>query len=156
MREGLRSFRPLEHRLEPCGPIDGVTFVNDSKATNVDATLKALSAYPHGRAVFLLGGHDKGTDLGELVEAAQDTCRAVVCFGAAGERFMKAFEGSALEHIQAAHMEDALDAAIAIAQPGDTVVLSPACSSFDEFDSFEHRGRVFKHLVAFRAQRAQR
>lgn len=156
VREGLRSFRPLEHRLEPCGQIDGVTFVNDSKATNVDATLKALSAYPHGRAVFLLGGHDKGTDLGELVEAAQDTCRAVVCFGAAGERFMKAFEGSALEHIQAAHMEDALDAAIAIAQPGDTVVLSPACSSFDEFDSFEHRGRVFKHLVAFRAQRAQR
>lgn len=154
-REGLRSFKPLEHRLEPCGQIDSVTFVNDSKATNVDATLKALSAYPKGKAVFLLGGHDKGTDLTDLVKAAEATCKAVVCFGAAGERFMQAFEGSALAHTQAAHMEDALDEAMSIAQPGDTVVLSPACSSFDEFDSFEHRGRVFKHLVAFRAKRAQ-
>ncbi|WP_294438297.1 UDP-N-acetylmuramoyl-L-alanine--D-glutamate ligase [uncultured Slackia sp.] len=156
VREGLRSFRPLEHRLEPCGQIDGVNFVNDSKATNVDATLKALSAYPKGRAVFLLGGHDKGTELDDLVKAAEETCRAVVCFGAAGERFMKAFEGSSLTHVQTAHMEDALDEAISIAQPGDSVVLSPACASFDEFDSFEHRGRVFKHLVAFRAQRAER
>ena len=154
VREGLRTFKPLEHRLEPCGRIGDVTFVNDSKATNVDATLKALSAFPRGKAVFLLGGHDKGTDLSDLVKAAEDTCRSVVCFGAAGERFMKAFDGSSLEHVQAAHMEDALDVAIGMAQPGDAVVLSPACSSFDEFDSFEHRGRVFKHLVAFRTQRA--
>ncbi len=153
--EGLRSFMPLEHRLEPCGTIGGVAFVNDSKATNVDATLKALSAFPVGRAVFLLGGHDKGTSLDELARAAQERCRAVVCFGAAGERFMEALKGSALPHVQATHMEDALDAALELAQPGDAVVLSPACSSFDEFDSFEHRGRVFKHLVAFRAQRAE-
>ena len=153
--EGLRTFKPLEHRLEPCGQIYGVNFVNDSKATNVDATLKALSAFPAGKTVFLLGGHDKGTNLDELAQAAQSTCRAVVCFGASGDRFMKAFDDTSLLHVQAAHMEDALDEAIRIAQPGDSIVLSPACSSFDEFDSFEHRGRVFKHLVAFRAQRAE-
>lgn len=155
IREGLRTFLPLEHRLEPCGHIGGVSFVNDSKATNVDATLKALSAYPAGKAIFLLGGHDKGTDLGELVTAVEDACRAVVCFGAAGGRFMEAFSDSALPHVQAAHMEDALDEAMAIASEGDTIVLSPACSSFDEFDSFEHRGKVFKQLVAFRAQRVE-
>lgn len=155
VREGLRTFKPLEHRLEPCGRIAGVSFVNDSKATNVDATLKALSAYPKGKAIFLLGGHDKGTDLSELVTAAQETCRAVVCFGAAGGRFMEAFDASRLLHVQAAHMEDALDEAISIADEGDVIVLSPACSSFDEFDSFEHRGKVFKQLVAFRSQRAE-
>ncbi len=155
VREALCTFKPLEHRLEPCGQIGGVKFVNDSKATNVDATLKALSAFPAGKAVFLLGGHDKGTSLDELARAARERCRAVICFGASGERFMKAFDGSALLHVRVAYMEDALDEAMRIAQPGDSVVLSPACSSFDEFDSFEHRGRVFKHLVAFRAQRVE-
>lgn len=153
--EGLRTFKPLEHRLEPCGQICGVNFVNDSKATNVDATLKALSAFPAGKAIFLLGGHDKGTSLDELAQAAQSTCRAVVCFGASRDRFMKAFDRTSLLHVQATHMEDALDEAMRIAQPGDSIVLSPACSSFDEFDSFEHRGRVFKHLVAFRAKRTK-
>lgn len=152
-REALRTFSPLEHRLEPCGEIGGVKFVNDSKATNVDATLKALSAFPKGKAVFLLGGHDKGTELAPLVEAARGTCRGVVCFGAAGERFAQAFGEGAMPCLRAAHMEDALDAALSIAEPGDCVVLSPACASFDEFDSFEHRGRVFKRLVAFRSQR---
>lgn len=154
VREGLTSFKPLEHRLEPCGTLQGVSFVNDSKATNVDATCKALSAFAPGKAIFLLGGHDKGTDLSELVSEAEGVCKAVVCFGAAGERFMEAFADSSLPHVQADHMEDALDAAIGLAVEGDSVVLSPACASFDEFDSFEHRGRVFKHLVEFRAQQA--
>lgn len=154
VRWGLQTFAPLEHRLEPCGEIAGVAFVNDSKATNVDATLKALSAFPQGRAIVLLGGHDKGTDLSELVAACEQDCKAVVCFGAAAARFAEAFEGSALPCEERGHMEDALDAAIALASEGDYVVLSPACASFDEFDSFEHRGKVFKHLVEFRAQRA--
>ncbi|MDO4590945.1 MAG: UDP-N-acetylmuramoyl-L-alanine--D-glutamate ligase [Slackia sp.] len=157
VRRALRSFEPLEHRLEPCGIIDGVSFFNDSKATNVDATCKALSAFAPDTAVFLLGGHDKGTDLDALVADASRVCRAVVCFGAAGERFERAFAAvhDAVEVVRAAHMEDALDAAMALAHPGDSVVLSPACASFDEFDSFEHRGRVFKQLVAFRAQSAR-
>lgn len=155
VRRGLRTFKPLEHRLEPCGDIAGVTFFNDSKATNVDATLKALSAFAPGKAIFLLGGHDKGTELDELVTEAARICRGVVCFGAAGERFAKAFEAAQadVEVVRADHMEDALDAAIDMVCPGDAVVLSPACASFDEFESFEHRGRVFKQLVAFRAQR---
>ena len=158
VREGLRTFEPLEHRLEPCGSIGGVSFVNDSKATNVDATLKALSAFRPGTAVFLLGGHDKGTDLSELVAEASAVCKAVVCFGAAGPRFYEAFEdaSSPVRRELVEHMEDALDAAIAIAEPGDEVVLSPACSSFDEFESFEHRGKVFKLLVAFRAEQARK
>ena len=152
VREALRAFAPLEHRLEPCGSIDGVACFNDSKATNVDATLKALESFPASKPVFLLGGHDKGTDLAPLVESASRHCSAVVCFGAAADRFMDAFDGSTVEHVMAQHMEDALDAALSMARPGGTIVLSPACASFDEFDSFEHRGRVFKHLVEFRAQ----
>lgn len=151
VREGLCTFEPLEHRLEPCGEISGVKFVNDSKATNVDATLKALSAFTPRTAIFLLGGNDKGTDLSELVAACDASCKAVVCFGAAGERFYEAFEGASVKRALVSHMEDALDEAIAMASPGDEVVLSPACSSFDEFESFEHRGKVFKQLVAFRA-----
>ncbi|MDO4442643.1 MAG: UDP-N-acetylmuramoyl-L-alanine--D-glutamate ligase [Slackia sp.] len=155
VRRGLRSFMPLEHRLEPCGDIAGVSFFNDSKATNVDATCKALSAFAPKTAVFLLGGHDKGTDLADLVRESTRVCSGVVCFGAAGERFADAFAeaGSDIACLRADHMEDALDAALSIAKPGQSVVLSPACASFDEFDSFEHRGRVFKQLVDFRAQR---
>lgn len=153
VRRGLRSFMPLEHRLEPCGDIAGVAFFNDSKATNVDASCKALSAFAPGSAIFLLGGHDKGTELDDLVRDASAVCSGVVCFGAAGERFAKAFADSGIDVARAEHMEDALDAAIAMARPGQSVVLSPACASFDEFDSFEHRGRVFKQLVDFRAQR---
>ena len=151
IREGLLTFKPLEHRLEPCGTVAGVQCFNDSKATNVDATLKALESFPLAKPIFLLGGHDKGTDLAELVASAEQHCRCVVCFGAAGQRFMDAFAQSSLVHIQAEHMEDALDAALGMSQAGDIVVLSPACASFDEFDSFEHRGLVFKHLVEFRA-----
>ncbi|WP_350453980.1 UDP-N-acetylmuramoyl-L-alanine--D-glutamate ligase [Slackia heliotrinireducens] len=154
VRRALRAFKPLEHRMEPCGSIDGVNFINDSKATNVDATLKALDSFESGKAVFLLGGHDKGTDLAELAAKAAANCKAVVCFGAAGKRFYNAFDDmkdAKVKRLLTDHMEDALDAAISICEPGDSVVLSPACASFDEFDSFEHRGRVFKHLVAFRA-----
>ena len=121
----------------------------------MDATLKALSAFAPHTAIFLLGGNDKGTDLDELVEACDAKCKAVVCFGAAGERFFDAFANAGVKHVRVEHMEDALDTAISMAQPGDEVVLSPACSSFDEFDSFEHRGKVFKQLVAFRANNAR-
>ena len=153
IRRALRAFSPLEHRMEPCGAVAGVACVNDSKATNVDATLKAFASFRGPSSLFLLGGHDKGTDLSPLVEAAKDGCKAVVCFGAAGRRFYDAFDGSGVRRVLVEHMEDAFDAALGLAVPGDTVVLSPACSSFDEFDSFEHRGRVFKQLVAFRAGR---
>ncbi|MBX9035246.1 UDP-N-acetylmuramoyl-L-alanine--D-glutamate ligase [Gordonibacter massiliensis] len=158
---GLRTFRPLEHRIEPCGSVRGAACYNDSKATNVDATLTALAAFPDARPIVLLGGDDKGTDLAPLVEAAHAHARAAVCFGAAGPRFAAAFEedalaapvGFALE--RAEHLEDAFDAALSLAGEGDVVLLSPACASFDEFGSYEERGRAFKALVADRAARAE-
>lgn len=157
--EGLRTFEPLEHRIEPCGTIGGVLCYNDSKATNVDATLKALSSFPGKRVIVLLGGDDKGTDLTPLVAAAHADAQAAVCFGAAGERFGAAFDNANSESpnfavLRATCLEDALDAALSLAQPGEVVLLSPACASFDEFSSFEQRGCVFKALVADRAVRA--
>lgn len=152
--EGLRTFAPLEHRIEPCGSVAGVRCYNDSKATNVDATLKALAAFPEARPVVLLGGDDKGTDLAPLVEAAHAHAGAVVCFGDAGERFAAAFEAADAQApagfaaARAAHLADAFDAALALASAGDVVLLSPACASFDEFGSFEERGAAFKTLVA--------
>ena len=154
MAEGLRTFAPLEHRIEPCGSVAGVRCYNDSKATNVDATLKALAAFPETRPVVLLGGDDKGTDLAPLVEAAHAHAGAVVCFGDAGERFAAAFEAADAQApagfaaARAAHLADAFDAALALASAGDVVLLSPACASFDEFGSFEERGAAFKTLVA--------
>lgn len=157
--EGLRTFAPLEHRIEPCGDVAGIVCYNDSKATNVDATLKALAAFPNTRPVVLLGGDDKGTDLAPLVAAAHLHARAVVCFGAAGPRFASAFEAARANApadfavVGADHLKDALDRALALAKAGDVVLLSPACASFDEFSSFEERGRAFKALVADRATR---
>ena len=156
---GLRSFAPLEHRIEPCGTIRGAACYNDSKATNVDASLKAIAAFPEARPIILLGGDDKGTDLAPLVEAAHRHARAVVCFGAAGERFESAFDAAQADApqgfstLRAAKLADALDAACDIAQAGDVILLSPACASFDEFSCFEERGQVFKELVAERAAR---
>ena len=155
--EGLRAFAPLEHRIEPCGSVAGVACFNDSKATNVDSTLKALEAFPAGSIVIMYGGRDKGTDLAPLVEATKKTAHAVVCFGEAGQRFYDAFMADAgeLTVTLVPWMEEALDTALSLARPGDNVVLSPACASFDEFSCFEERGEVFKRWVAERAQTAQ-
>lgn len=154
---GLRTFAPLEHRVEPCGSVRGAACYNDSKATNVDATLKALAAFPEARPIVLLGGDDKGTDLAPLVAAAHEHARAAVCFGTAGARFADAFAAASpeapagFELLRAGGLEAALDEALAVARAGDVVLLSPACASFDEFGSFEERGRAFKSLVAARA-----
>lgn len=153
VREGLLRFRPLEHRIEPCGEVDGVRYVNDSKATNVDAAQKALTAFRPGSVVLLAGGHDKGTDLAPLASDVARLCRVAVCYGEAGPRLAEAFRraardgGEPLEVLEAPHMAEALDRARLAARPGDAVLLSPACSSFDEFSSFEERGDAFKALV---------
>ncbi|WP_165044403.1 UDP-N-acetylmuramoyl-L-alanine--D-glutamate ligase [Adlercreutzia sp. ZJ138] len=156
--QGLRTFAPLEHRIEPCGSVRGAVCYNDSKATNVDATLKALESFPEARPLVMLGGDDKGTDLGSLVAAAHAHARGVVCYGDAGKRFRQAFEDASVAApadfslLSAEHMEQAFDALVAIAREGDVILLSPACASFDEFSSFEERGRVFKALVATRGE----
>ena len=154
VRAGLRSFSPIEHRIEPAGTVAGVRYVNDSKATNTDSVEKALTAFDAGTIVVMLGGHDKMTDLASLAGAVCERCRVAVCFGEAGERIAGALEaaraerGSGLEVLRAPHLREAFSAARAAARPGDTVLLSPACSSFDEFSNMAERGRLFKRLVS--------
>jgi UDP-N-acetylmuramoylalanine--D-glutamate ligase len=148
VRLALRSFEPLEHRIEPCGTVGEVAFYNDSKATNPEATVKALSAFPGSPLVLMLGGRDKNTDLTELIEAAKGTCKAVICYGEAGPRFYENF--SALGYSKPLLIPDfntAFSTAIKTARAGDIILLSPACASFDEFASFEARGGMFKSLV---------
>ncbi len=151
---GLLAFSPIEHRIEPCGTVGGVRFVNDSKATNTDSVEKALTAFDAGTIVVMLGGHDKQTDLTSLARAVCARCRVAVCYGEAGERIARAVEdaraktGSAVEVVRAPHMREAFSAAVDAARPADTVLLSPACSSFDEFSGMGERGRLFKSLVA--------
>lgn len=151
VRRGLLSFEPLEHRIEPVCEVDGVRFYNDSKATNTDAVEKALTAFVDDRVVLLLGGHDKGTPLEEFVDCvARSSTAAVVCFGEARGRFLKAFVDADVDDIDVAEAEnlrDAVDVARSLAGRGDVVLLSPACSSFDEFSGFEERGRAFKEYV---------
>lgn len=147
----LLSFSPLEHRIEPCGTIGDVRYVNDSKATNVDAVEKALVSFTPGKVVVLLGGTDKGTSLEGMAHVVSARCKAAICYGEAGERIAKALEdedsGMGLEVETVPHMRDAFDAARRIASAGDVVLLSPACASFDEFKGYEERGRVFKSWV---------
>ena len=152
VRRGLTTFSPLEHRIEPCGEVDGVRYFNDSKATNTDAVEKALTAFPNDRVVLLLGGHDKGTPLEAFMEKVAAGAAAVVCFGEARERFRAALEDApGAEDIDIAladDLRDAVDVARGLAVRGDVILLSPACSSFDEFSGFEERGRAFKSYVA--------
>jgi UDP-N-acetylmuramoylalanine--D-glutamate ligase len=144
--KGVRSFAGVEHRLELVAEIGGVRYYNDSKATNVDATLKALDAFP-GRILVILGGKDKGSDYTLLQKALREKAILALLIGAAAEKIEKQIAGSvAIEHAKT--LERALEIASHAAQPGDIVLLAPACASFDQFQNYEHRGRAFKELVA--------
>ena len=143
--KGVRSFAGVEHRLEFVAEIGGVRFYNDSKATNVDATLKALDAFP-GRILIILGGKDKGSDYTVLQPRLREKAILALLIGAAAGKIEKQIAGSvAIE--QAGTIERAVETAANAARPGDVVLLAPACASFDQFQNYEHRGRVFKELV---------
>ncbi len=143
--KGVSSFAGVEHRLEFVAEIRGVRYYNDSKATNVDATLKALDAFP-GRILIILGGKDKGSDYTLLQKPLREKAILALLIGAAAEKIEKQISGSvALERAET--LERAVDTASHAAQSGDVVVLAPACASFDQFQNYEHRGRVFKDLV---------
>jgi UDP-N-acetylmuramoylalanine--D-glutamate ligase len=142
----VRTFKAVEHRLEFVRNVSGVDFYNDSKATNVDATLKALDAFSGGLWV-ILGGKDKGSDYTVLRQPLAAKARAAILIGAAAGKIRQQIEGSA-PLVDAGTLDVAVDEAYAAAKPGDTVLLAPACASFDQFENFEHRGRVFKSLVA--------
>jgi UDP-N-acetylmuramoylalanine--D-glutamate ligase len=141
----VRTFRAVEHRLEFVRNVDGVDFYNDSKATSVDATLKALDAFP-GNLWVILGGKDKGLDYSQLREALADKAHAALLIGAAAAKIADQLRG-AVPLVDAKTLDQAVAKAYDAARPGDTVLLAPACASFDQFRSFEHRGEVFKQIV---------
>jgi len=143
--KGVRSFAGVEHRLEFVAEIGGVRFYNDSKATNADATRKALDAFP-GRILIILGGKDKGSDYTALQAPLREKAILALLIGAAASKIEKQIAGSvAIE--QAGTIERAVETAAHAARPGDVILLAPACASFDQFQNYEHRGRVFKELV---------
>ena len=142
---GVKAFQGVEHRLELVGEVGGVEFYNDSKATNVDAALKAIEAFA-GPLIVILGGKDKGSPYTPMQEPLRQRARRVILIGAAAEKIASDL-GVGLPIFQAATLDRAVQAAIEQAQPGDVVLLAPACSSFDQFENYEHRGRVFKELV---------
>jgi len=145
IREAVRNFKAVEHRLEYVATVNGVEYYNDSKATNVDATIKALESFPKNIHI-ILGGKDKGSDYTVLKPLLQERVKRVYTIGAAAEKIESHIAGAA-EITKAGTIEVAVRKASEAAQSGDVVVLAPACASFDQFTSYEHRGRVFKELV---------
>jgi UDP-N-acetylmuramoylalanine--D-glutamate ligase len=142
----IEKFHAVEHRLEYVATVNGVEFYNDSKATNVDATAKAVASFPGG-IHLILGGKDKGSDYSTLSPLLHERVRAVYTIGAAAAKIESHLRGVAQIH-SCETLAKAVSAATAAARPGDVVLLAPACSSFDQFENYEQRGRVFKQLVA--------
>ena len=142
----VRAFRAVEHRLEFVATVQGVDYYNDSKATNVDSTMKALESFP-GRIHLILGGKDKKSDYTTLRPLLKERVKRVYTIGAAAEK-IEAHIAGAVEVVHAETLPTAVSRAHDAAEAGDVVLLAPACSSFDQFENYEHRGRVFKQLVA--------
>jgi UDP-N-acetylmuramoylalanine--D-glutamate ligase len=140
----VRAFKAVEHRLEYVATIRGVEYYNDSKATNVDATIKALESFP-ANVHLILGGKDKDSDYTQLNELLQQRVKRVYTIGAAAEKIESQIKGMEVDHSET--LETALRRASATAAAGDIVLLAPACASFDQFQNYEHRGRVFKEVV---------
>ena len=140
------TFAPVEHRLEFVREINGVAYYNDSKATSVDATLKAIDAFPGGLWI-ILGGKDKDSDYTMLRDPLRGKARAALLIGAAAHKIAAQLGEDTVPVFDCGTLATAVEQAYRSAGPGDTVLLAPACASFDQFDNFEHRGRVFKELV---------
>ena len=142
----LHDFRALEHRIEPVETKDGLTWINDSKSTNVASTLVAMKGMTKP-TVLLLGGRHKGEPYTELADELRRTGRAVIAYGESGELVEGDLRGVVPVHRVGSSFQDVIAAARAAAKPGDVVLLSPACSSYDMFDNYEQRGRIFKEMV---------
>src|SRR5262249_53961293 len=153
MRETIRKFEPVEHRLELVAEAKGVKFFNDSKATSVDATLKALEAFRKdpGKIVLILGGRGKKAPYAPLAPLITEKARKLVLIGEDADTIAREL-GEYAPSERAVDMNEAVTKAFRSATPGDVVLLAPACASFDMFESFEHRGRVFKDAVKNVAQ----
>jgi UDP-N-acetylmuramoylalanine--D-glutamate ligase len=145
----LKSFRGLPHRTALVRQRAGVAYYNDSKGTNIDATLKSLEGFPDNRVLLIAGGKDKGDDFSRLAPLVSQKAFVVLTIGAAGDSVARAVESGAPDVgvVRAETLENAVKDAASLARPGDVVLLSPACASFDQFKNFEHRGETFEALV---------
>jgi UDP-N-acetylmuramoylalanine--D-glutamate ligase len=146
LRESLENFDSVEHRLEPVFKINGVQYINDSKATNVNATFYALDSM-EAPTIWIVGGTDKGNDYTELLPLVREKVKAIICLGLDNTKIIETF-GNVVDFIcETAGAEEAVKVAYKISEKGDTVLLSPACASFDLFENYEDRGRQFKEAV---------
>ena len=146
IRKALSDFEGVEHRLEPAGTVNGVRYINDSKATNVNSTWYALESMPHD-TILILGGKDKGNDYSEILPLVKEKVKAIICMGKDNAKLLDFFTGQVPEIYDTHSIDDAVNTAARIAVSGDTVLLSPCCASFDLFKSYEDRGRQFKDRV---------
>jgi UDP-N-acetylmuramoylalanine--D-glutamate ligase len=146
IKDSLANFEGAEHRLENVQKVNGVQFINDSKATNVNATFYALECMEQS-TVWIVGGVDKGNDYEDLLPLVREKVKAIVCLGEDNEKLKSIFYNIVDMMIETAGAEEAVKVAYKLSQPGDTVLLSPACASFDLFENYEDRGRQFKNAV---------
>lgn len=147
LRQSLKGFKGADHRLEEVKVVDGVTYVNDSKATNVNSVFFALDTIKTP-IVWIVGGQDKGNDYQSLMPYVQEKVKAIVCLGVDNTPLLRSFASVMPNLVETRSMEEAVRLAKHFATSGDTVLLSPACASFDLFDNYEHRGNMFKEAVA--------
>lgn len=146
IRESLSNFQGVEHRLEKVLKIQNIQYINDSKATNINATFYALDSMSTP-TVWIVGGVDKGNDYSELMQLVREKVKAIICLGMDNKKIIDAFGNVVDVMIEVHSMQDAVKMSQRLAEKGDTVLLSPACASFDLFESYEDRGKQFKHAV---------
>ena len=144
--EGLKTFENAPHRLEPAGIVNGVQFINDSKATNVDSVFYALSSMD-APVIWIAGGQDKGNDYAQLDELVRHNVKALICLGVDNHKLVNYFTGKVASIHETQNIREAVANGLALGQPGDVVLLSPACASFDLFKNYEDRGNQFKEAV---------
>jgi UDP-N-acetylmuramoylalanine--D-glutamate ligase len=146
IKDGLKTFKNAPHRLESVGIINGVEFVNDSKATNVDSVIYGLGSY-HGPLVWIAGGIDKGNDYKLIEEQVHKKVKVLICLGKDNSKLYDAFEGVVKVICETQSIKEAVSLALRVSRSGDVVLLSPACASFDLFKNYEDRGDQFRAAV---------
>ncbi len=148
LRDALANFEGVEHRLEPAGELDGVRWINDSKATNVNSCWYALESMPDSKStILILGGKDKGNDYSEILPLVKKKVKAIVAMGLHNEKIVDFFTGHVDKVVSTGSLDEAVETCRMMAEKDDTVLLSPCCASFDLFKSYEDRGRQFKEAV---------
>ena len=146
MEKGLDDFKPIDHRLELVEVINGIEIINDSKATNMDSAIVALEAMT-GPVIWIAGGKDKGNDYKLMEDVVARKVKAIVCLTKDASKLKKSFESTVDSFSETEDVMICVERCMEIAQPGDSILLSPACASFDLFNNYEHRGNLFKQSI---------